>query len=98
MIMVCIFSASCALWSICGMVMPFTVNDLGGECYVDESGIMYDDFFTNDGCVTGLRIYQNSNTVIHTNYVSYVQRAYQGTYNRCEYSSPSCGQRGVCLL
>lgn len=34
--------------------MPFTVNDLGEEYYVDEPGIMYDDFFTNDGCVTGL--------------------------------------------
>ena len=45
-----------------------------------------------------LRIYQNSNTVIHTNYVSYVQRAYQGTYNRCECPSPPCGQRDVCLL
>lgn len=51
-----------------------------------------------DGSALSLRIYQNSNTVIHTNYVSYVQRAYQGTYNRCECPSPPCGQRDVCLL
>ena len=31
-----------------------------------------------DGSALELRIYQNSNTVIHTNYVSYVQRAYLG--------------------
>ena len=51
-----------------------------------------------DGSALSLRIYQNSNTVIHTNYVSYVQQAYQGTYNRCECPSPPCGQRDVCLL
>lgn len=51
-----------------------------------------------DDSALSLRIYQNSNTVIHTNYVSYVQRAYQKAYNRCEFPSLPCGQRDVCLL
>ncbi|HRU97737.1 MAG TPA: hypothetical protein P5092_09955 [Ruminococcus sp.] len=51
-----------------------------------------------DGSALALPNYQNSNTVIHTDYASCVLRTCQGIYNRCECPSPPCGQRDVCLL
>lgn len=68
-------------------IVPLAVPKQNNGIHIEKNGLQI-----------SLRIYQNSNTVIHTNYVSYVQRVYQGTYNRCECSFPPCGQRGVCLL